>query len=35
MVDEEHGFERFFALAPDQLLIEIVEERNIPEEIWD
>jgi catechol 2,3-dioxygenase-like lactoylglutathione lyase family enzyme len=35
MVDEEHGFERFFVLAPDQLLIEIVEERNIPEEIWD
>ena len=33
--DFEHGFKKFCALAPDDLLIEIVQERNIPEEIWD
>jgi catechol 2,3-dioxygenase-like lactoylglutathione lyase family enzyme len=33
--DVEQGFKRFLVMAPDHLLIEIVQERSIPEEIWD
>lgn len=31
---EDYGFDSFFVLAPDDLLVEIVQEPNIPEEIW-
>ena len=34
-VDEETGIKSFFVQAPDGLLIEVVEERPIPEGIWE
>ena len=34
-VDPSTGLKHFFVLAPDKLLVEIVEARPIPEGIWD
>ena len=34
-VSEEFGHKSFFVMAPDKLLIEVVEEKPIPEGIWE
>ncbi|MBT5706919.1 MAG: hypothetical protein HOI66_11415 [Verrucomicrobia bacterium] len=34
-IDPATGLKHFFVLAPDKLLVEIVEARPIPEGIWD
>ena len=34
-MDEATGMKHFFVLAPDKLLVEIVESRPIPEGVWD
>ncbi len=33
--DPEHGLTSFFVRAPDQLLVEIVQEKPVPEGIWN
>lgn len=33
-IDPEHGLTSFFVLGPDKLLVEVVQERPVPEGIW-